>query len=134
MCIRDSHSEYSTKGLLFKNVTFEVEEDVPTWRTSQFFPPKGNAFLLKIWIGKYVKDIMAYIVKEGKPDLIHAHSYLAASVCASLQAKVKVPFIYTERLSGFVLQKIPKHHYSIDVYKRQDHTCLDGRGVSEKWR
>ena len=46
------HSEYSTKGLLFKNVTFEVEEDVPTWRTSQFFPPKGNAFLLKIWIGK----------------------------------------------------------------------------------
>ncbi len=107
------HSEYSTKGPLFKNVTFEIEEEVPTWRTTQFFPPKGNAFLLKMWIRKYVNDIMAYIVKEGKPDLIHAHSYLAASVCASLQAKVKVPFVYTERLSGFVLQKIPKHHYSI---------------------
>lgn len=107
------HSEYSTKGLLFKNVTFEVEEDVPTWRTTQFFPPKGNTFIMKVWVRKYVNDILAYIQKEGKPDLIHAHSYLAASVCASLQAKVKVPFIYTERLSGFVLQKIPKHHYSI---------------------
>lgn len=107
------HSEYSTKGPFFKRVTFEIEEEVPTWRTTQFFPPKGNTLLLKIWIGKYVNDIMAYIRKEGKPDLIHAQSYLAASVCASLQEKIQIPFIYTERLSGFVLQKIPKHHYPI---------------------
>lgn len=105
------HSEYSTKGPVFKKVTFEFEEAVPTWRTTQFFPPKGNTFIMKVWIRKYVNDILAYIQKEGKPDLIHAHSYLAASVCAALQEKAKIPFIYTERLSGFVLQKIPKHHY-----------------------
>ncbi len=107
------HSEYSTRGPVFKKTTFEIEEAVPTWRTTQFFPPKGNAFLLKVWIRKYVNDIMAYIREEGKPDLIHAHSYLAASVCASLQERIKVPFIYTERLSGFVLQKIPRHHYPL---------------------
>lgn len=107
------HSDYSTKGPLFKKVRFATEEAVPTWRTTQFFPPKGNTFLLKIWIRKYVNDILAYIHKEGKPDLIHAQSYLAASVCAALQEKAKIPFIYTERLSGFVLQKIPKHHYPI---------------------
>lgn len=107
------HSAYSMKGPIFKKTTFEIEEEVPTWRTTQFFPPKGNAFLLKIWMRKYVNDIMAYILKEGKPDLLHAHSYLAASVCASLQEKIKIPFIYTERLSGFVLQKIPRHHYPL---------------------
>jgi glycosyltransferase involved in cell wall biosynthesis len=107
------HSEYSTKGPVFKKVTFETEESVPTWRTTQFFPPKGNTFLLKLWIRKYVSDVMAYIRKEGKPDLIHAHSYLAAGVCAALQDKINVPFIYTERLSGFVLQKIPRHHYPV---------------------
>jgi glycosyltransferase involved in cell wall biosynthesis len=105
------YSDYSTKGPIFKKRTFTSEDGVPTWRTVQFFPPKGNAFLIRWWIQKYVSDIQAYISKEGKPDLIHAQSYLAASVCAVLQEKTHIPFIYTERLSGFVLGSIPKHHY-----------------------
>ena len=105
------YAEYATNGPLFKKTTFTIEDEVPTWRTFQFFPPKGNAFLIRAWIARYVKDILKYIDKEGKPDIIHAHSYLAASVCAALQQKVHIPFIYTERLSGFILGTIPKHHY-----------------------
>ena len=105
------HSDYSTKGPLFKKTTFTVEDTVPTWRNSQLFLPKVNTLLFLMWISRYVRDILKYIDKEGKPDLIHAHSYLAASVCATLQHKVKIPFIYTERLSGFILGTIPKHHY-----------------------
>jgi len=105
------YSDYSRKGPLFKKTTFTTEDGVPTWRTSQLFPPKVNTLLFLMWISRYVHDILKYIDKEGKPDLIHAHSYLAASVCAALQHKVKIPFIYTERLSGFILGTIPKHHY-----------------------
>ena len=105
------HADYSTKGSIFKKTTFIVEEEVPTWRTSRFFPPKGNSFLMNMWINKYVRDILNYIQKEGKPDLIHAQSYLAAAVCAVLQKQINIPFIYTERLSTFILEKIPKHHY-----------------------
>lgn len=105
------YSDYTTKGPLFRKTTFNTEEDVPTWRTAQLFPPKGNAYILRMWINRCVSDILRYIEKEGKPDLIHAQSYLAASVCAVLQEKMPVPFIYTERLSGFVLGTIPKHHY-----------------------
>ncbi len=105
------YADYSTQGPLFKRTTFTIEDEVPTWRTFQFFPPKANAFLVRRWIANCVKDILKYIDKEGKPDIIHAHSYLAASVCAALQQKVHIPFIYTERLSGFILGTIPKHHY-----------------------
>lgn len=105
------YSDYSTKGPIFKKTTFNIEEDVPTWRTAQLFPPKGNAYFFRMWIKRCVADILRYIEKEGKPDLIHAQSYLAASVCAVLQGIMAVPFIYTERLSGFVLGTIPKHHY-----------------------
>lgn len=105
------YSDYSTKGPIFKKTTFNIEEEVPTWRTAQLFPPKGNAYFFRMWINRCVADILRYIEKEGKPDLIHAQSYLAASVCAVLQGKMAVPFIYTERLSGFVLGTIPKHHY-----------------------
>jgi len=105
------YSDYSTKGPIFKKTTFVVEEEVPTWRTSQFFLPKGNSFLMNMWINKYVRDILNYIRKEGKPDVIHAQSYLAGSVCAALQKHINIPYIYTERLSSFILGKIPKHHY-----------------------
>lgn len=105
------YGDYSTKGPLLKGRTYDTEDGVPTWRTAQFFVPKGNAFLMRQWINRYVKDILYYIEKEGKPDLIHAHSYFAAAVCAALQQKVPIPFIYTERLSGFILESIPKHHY-----------------------
>jgi glycosyltransferase involved in cell wall biosynthesis len=105
------YADYSTKGPLFKKTTFIIEDEVSTWRTFQFFPPKANEFLFRMWITRCVNDIMKYIDKEGKPDLIHAHSYLAASVCAELQHKMSIPFIYTERLSGFILGTIPKHHY-----------------------
>ena len=105
------YADYSVKGPFFKKTTFTIEDEVPTWRTFQFFPPKANAFLVRTWIASYVKDILRYINKEGKPDIIHAHSYLAASVCAVLQSKMNIPFIYTERLSSFILGTIPKHHY-----------------------
>lgn len=105
------YSSYSVKGPLFKKRTFLEEEGVPTWRTFQFFPPKVNTLLFKIWIKKYVIDVLAYIRKEGKPDVIHAQSYLAAAVCAALQDNEKIPYIYTERLSSFILENIPNHHY-----------------------
>ena len=105
------YSDYSTKGPIFRKNSYNIEDGVPTWRTSQFFVPKTNAFFMRMWINRYVRDILRYVEQEGKPDVIHAHSYFAAAVCAALQQNVQIPFIYTERLSGFILESIPMHHY-----------------------
>jgi glycosyltransferase involved in cell wall biosynthesis len=105
------YASFSPKDPFFRKTSFSEEEGVLTWRSSQFFLPKGNQFLMQVWIHRYVDVMLKYIRNEGKPDLIHAHSYLAAAVCAVLQEKIQIPFIYTERLSSFVLEKIPKYHY-----------------------
>lgn len=104
-------ADYSPKGPLIKKVSFQTEDGVPTWRISGFFPPKKTEYLMRWWIQRFVKDLLRYIRKQGKPDIIHAHSYFAAAVCAALQKHITIPFIYTERLSTFVLESIPKHHY-----------------------
>lgn len=104
------YGDFSVKGPLIPKTTFNTEEGVPTWRTVQWFMPKTNAFFMRAWINRYVRVLLHYMEQEGKPDLIHAHSYFAAAVCVALQQKVRIPFIYTERLSGFILGSIPKHH------------------------
>lgn len=105
------YGDFGVKGPLFPKTTFNTEEGVPTWRTVQWFTPKTNTIFMRAWINRYVSVLRQYMEREGKPDLIHAHSYFAAAVCAALQNKVRIPFIYTERLSGFILGSIPKHHY-----------------------
>jgi L-malate glycosyltransferase len=96
------------KSPLFKKTTWHEEEKVPTYRASHWFPPKANTLLVKIWTKQCAKDIRKYISKHGAPDIIHAQSYMAGSVCAELQKKINIPFVYTERLSQFVLHGIPK--------------------------
>jgi len=101
-------------GLSFKKkVNITVEEGVPTWRLNQWLPPKIHSILIKLWMKKYVHAILAYIEKEGKPDLIHAQSYLSGAIAYALHKKTGIPFIITERLSSFVTGQIPKRYKSL---------------------
>jgi glycosyltransferase involved in cell wall biosynthesis len=94
-------------------VNFSDEESVPTWRMYQWFPPKFHSILINLWIKKYVRAIQAYIEKEGKPDLIHAQSYLSGIIASALFEKSAIPFIITERLSSFVTGQIPVRYKSL---------------------
>jgi glycosyltransferase involved in cell wall biosynthesis len=112
------YPEYSKKGPLFNRIRHQIEAGVPTWRVYRWFPPKVNTFLYKRWIKKCVTDLRWYIKKEGRPDVIHAQSYQAASICAALHKKIQIPYIYTERLSAFLTRDIPKFHLAFfrDIY------------------
>jgi glycosyltransferase involved in cell wall biosynthesis len=125
------YPEYSSKGPLLNRIRFQVEQEVPTWRVFRWALPKANAFLYKRWINKCVADLRWYIKKEGMPDLIHAQSYQAASVCAAFQKKVKVPYIYTERLSGFLTREIPKFHLQFfkDIFSTNSLTTCVSPGL-----
>lgn len=101
------------KGPLSRKASFQPEEGVPTWRVNQFHLPKRNATWLNMWIKRQVAEVMRYINSAGKPDLLHAQSYLMAAVCAELQNKTGIQFLYTERLSTFLLGTIPKHHIAL---------------------
>lgn len=105
------YSSYGVKEPFFKTTQMATEDGVPTWRINGFFPPKANSFLFNQWRKRCVKDILIYIKKEGQPDVIHAHSYHAASVCALLQTHISIPYVYTERLSSFLTGNIPRYHH-----------------------
>ncbi len=103
-------AEFSLNGPLTKEITVSKESGIPTRRISQWFPPKASSLLLKMWIRKYVAAVMQYIKKEGKPDILHAQSYMAGMVCAAVHRKTKIPFVLTERVSSFITGKIPDRH------------------------
>lgn len=106
---------------------FNIEEEVPTWRVQKWMLPKLNQFLIQLWIQSYVRLLMEYIEIEGKPDLIHAQSFLGGFVAAALKRKTGIPFILTERLSGFITGKIPeRYHTSIrNTFDEADQiTCV----------
>lgn len=127
------YPEYSTNGPWFNTTTFETEEGVPTYRVRQWFPGKANSLLYKLWIKECVTDLQRYIKKHGKPDLIHAQSYMAASICAGLQKKIKIPYIYTERLSSFLTRTIPKFHLPFfkDIFSTASVVTCVSPGLAE---
>lgn len=113
MDARILYSEYSTSSPLLKKEEYEKEEGVPTWRYRKFYPPKLTKLIITLWKNKCVSDVLDYISKEGEPDLIHAHSYLAASIASAVHQETGVPFIYTERLSAFMTDAVPDHHATL---------------------
>lgn len=104
------YPDYSPTGPLLKRSQFETEADVPTYRVRRGFPPRQNAFLYRLWVNACVHDLTRYCKKHGRPDVLHAQSYMAASVCARLQKEMRIPYVYTERLSSFLTGSVPSFH------------------------
>lgn len=101
------------KYIFQKSYSFKAEEGVPTWRTSGWTFPKINKAAFKLWRKKYVNALYAYITSEGKPDLIHAQSYMAGYICAQLKKETGIRYIVSERLSAFQQNTIPASHHHL---------------------
>ncbi len=104
------YGQYWLKGPVRKKSSYIIEDGVPTWRTTQWFPPKINSVLLNAWIKIYTRDIIRFINKEGRPHMIHVQSYLASLVASEIRNKLHIPFIYTEYISTFVTGNISALH------------------------
>lgn len=78
-----------------------------------------------------------YIKKEGKPDLIHAHSIFYGGVVSKyLSVKFEIPFIVTEHSSHFILNGKSLTTYDIEqiesVLNRSDKTIMVSRFQQEQ--
>ena len=100
-------AEFNADSPFKMKMNYAVEEGIPTWRARQWYPPKVHSLLIRLWIKKYAALIHDYIQKEGRPDIIHAQSYLTGIIAARIFQKTSIPFIVTERLSSFITGKIP---------------------------
>ena len=104
------YAHYSPLNPLVRKQSFLVEDDVPTTRITQWFPPKIHTTVIKWWIKKCAGDVLAYVQMHGKPDLIHAQSYMGSLIANEVKNKIGVRFIYTEHLSAFIEQRIPSKY------------------------
>ncbi len=101
------YAAYSPVRMPWGDGGFRREDGVPTWRAGGWALPRWTHGLTRHWIDRVSRRLAAHIEREGAPDVLHAQSFLAACVCARLQQRVKVPFVYTERSSRWVTRDLP---------------------------
>ncbi len=92
----------------FKELFQRQEEGVLTYRYNTFFLPKRHPWILKKWIAAYVRIFERYLMLTQRPDLIHAHSYLAALVAQRIKDRHRIPYILSEHSSAITEKKIPQ--------------------------
>lgn len=105
---QNSLREISIKGLTKKYFQSKVchENGLIVLRVYGWTIPKIEWLQYKLWTCLMVKAVQKYIVKFGKPDLIHAHSTLWGGVVAEkINQKNKIPYVITEHRGRFVLNE-----------------------------
>jgi len=102
-----AYGSFSWKKSFKTGVTFKEEQGVPTLRIKGWHTPKLYKFLVEGWIRKYANPILDHFKLHGSPDIIHAQGYQAGWVADFIHQKTGIPFIITERYSGFLQNNIP---------------------------
>lgn len=99
-------------------------------------PPKRGR-LWNIWIKKYLELYEKFVEKYWKPDVIHAHSVLAAIAAMHIGEKHDIPYILTEHLPVEKIKDLPKgYHEKYQQVGKTAHTLTtvssEGRDFLEK--
>lgn len=89
---------------------FEIEKGLPTFRYYGLDVPNFNEYFVYQWFKQVEKLYLDYEKKFGKPDIIHAHVFMMGYAALQLKKKYGIPYVITEHLSSFPLQKIPKRY------------------------
>ena len=88
--------------------SYEVDEGIHTYRDSVwkvFSRTPYSKYLL--WRRGANRVLKRYIVEQGMPDIIHAHSTLyAGKVAAQWRKRYGLPVVLTEHWSGFARRKL----------------------------
>ncbi|MGG7176167.1 glycosyltransferase [Clostridium paraputrificum] len=83
-----------------RGISFDIEDGLRTYRYKDYnFLPK-NSNMFKIFNKRMEKLYLKIVEKEGKVDLIHAHSAFWGGISAAYVAKkYNIPFVLTEHTS-----------------------------------
>lgn len=101
------YPDFSTAPWPFPQQSYAVEEGVPTWRTRGFTLPRWTPVLAERWVRYAGRRLVRHLEHAGRPDILHAQSFLAATICASAWRTLRIPFIYTERSSAWMTRTLP---------------------------
>ncbi|CRX38763.1 glycosyltransferase [Estrella lausannensis] len=113
-----------------------VEESIQTTRLHgwNLFPRIGK-LQMSAWISYAEFALKSYVKRWGKPDILHAHSFLWGGIAAaSLSKRWGIPFVVTEHRNHFVdriaLDAEIKACWTYSPMKRAFHAASKVVGVS----
>lgn len=89
---------------------FGLEKEIPTFRYYGLDLPNFNEYFVYQWFKRVEKLYLDYEKQFGKPDIIHAHVFMMGYAALHLKKKYGIPYVLTEHLSSFPLQKVPKRY------------------------
>jgi len=102
-----------------KGVTKRAQLQNNATEIAPFGLPKLNGFLINFWAKRSAEIFEKYYKANDFPDIIHAHSFLAAIQANQIRKKLNIPFVYTEHLSSFLTDTVPRKYnpYIIEATK-----------------
>ena len=118
-----------------RGLSFAIEDGLRTYRYKDYnFLPK-NHNMFKIFNKRMEKLYLEIVKKEGKVDIIHAHSAFWGGISAAYVAKkYNIPFVLTEHssLKNSVYVKDSYYKYSKGAYDSADYLIAVGNGLKEE--
>ncbi len=118
-----------------RGINFEIDENLNTYRYKDYnYFPKNN-YMFKSFNKRMDKLYKEIVSKEGKIDIIHAHSCFWAGIAAAyISEKYHIPLVITEH-SSLKYAKYCRESYKkyiFRAYKRADALIVVGSGLKKE--
>jgi glycosyltransferase involved in cell wall biosynthesis len=105
-----AYAGYASNSFHSIRSAYTLENDVPTWRGTGWFPPKIHPQIIKWWIRKCGTALIEHFQSHASPHIIHAQGYQAGWIAEFVFHNTGIPYIITEHYSGFLQENIPISH------------------------
>lgn len=92
---------YKLKKINFTKRIF-VDNNVETFQRTFLSIPKIKRIRYQIQMYYFKQMFNEYIKKNGLPDIVHAHSFIAGQWALWIKKKYDIPYVITEHSSGFI--------------------------------
>lgn len=118
-----------------KGISFNIEEGLNTYRYKNYNYLPKNPLMFRIFNRRMEKLLKHIINKEGKPDLIHAHSAFWGGISAAyISEKYNIPLVLTEH-SSLKHSRYMKYSYVPHIsyaYNKADCIIAVGNSLKEE--
>lgn len=118
-----------------RKFNFEVDENLNTYRYKDYNYFPKNPLMFKSFNRRMDKLYQAIVEKEGKVDIIHAHSCFWGGIAgAYISEKYNIPLVITEH-SSLKYAKYAKQSYKkyiFGAYKKADALIAVGSGLKKE--
>lgn len=125
------------RGCQKRGISFEIEEGLRTYRYKDYnFLPK-NSNMFHIFNRRMEKLYLEILEKEGRVDVIHAHSAFWGGIAAAYVAKkYNIPFVLTEHSSLRYSKYVQKGYvrWIKNAYDSADSLIAVGNGLKNEMK